>query len=111
ATSPPGGSARRAAATASVRRRSAISSSRRRLRATRYSGDSPGNMGEVMSGGSPFGFEMRGVDLVAPEQWPAFRERAEEAGGLPRFIEREVEEFLRCGVLGWGCLHTICWCW
>src|SRR5438445_1502638 len=36
------------------------------------------------------------------------RERAEEAGGLPRFIEREFEEYLRCGVLEWGCLHLVC---
>src|SRR6266851_2872032 len=42
------------------------------------------------------------------EHWPGFRERAEEAGGLPRFIEREFEEYLRCGVLEWGCLHLVC---
>jgi hypothetical protein len=42
------------------------------------------------------------------EHWPGFRERAEEAGGLPRFVEREFEEFLRCGVLEWGCLHLVC---
>jgi len=29
-------------------------------------------------------------------------ERAEEAGGLPRFVVREVEEFLRCGLLDHG---------
>ena len=27
------------------------------------------------------------------EHWPAFRERADETGGLPRFVEREFEEF------------------
>jgi hypothetical protein len=42
------------------------------------------------------------------ENWPAFRERAEEAGGLPRFVEREFEEYLRCGILEWGCLHLVC---
>jgi len=30
---------------------------------------------------------------VVAEHWPAFLERAEEMGGLPRFVEREVEEF------------------
>jgi hypothetical protein len=30
--------------------------------------------------------------------WPEFRERAEEAGGLPAFVVRELEAFLRCGL-------------
>ena len=38
--------------------------------------------------------------------WPAFRERAEEAGGLPRFVVREVEDYLRCGRLEHGYLVT-----
>src|SRR5215510_321096 len=42
------------------------------------------------------------------KHWPAFRDRAEEAGGLPRFVEREFEEYLRCGLLEWGCLHLVC---
>jgi hypothetical protein len=42
------------------------------------------------------------------EHWPAFRERAEEAGGLPRFVEREVEEYLDCGILERGCLRLAC---
>src|SRR5262249_54619982 len=42
------------------------------------------------------------------QHWPAFRERAEEAGGLPRFVEREFEEYLRCGLLEWGCVHLVC---
>jgi hypothetical protein len=40
--------------------------------------------------------------------WPAFRERAEEAGGLPRFVVREVEEYLRCGLLEHGCVRVGC---
>jgi hypothetical protein len=33
------------------------------------------------------------------DQWPIFRDRAEETCGLPWFVEREFEEYLRCGVL------------
>jgi hypothetical protein len=40
--------------------------------------------------------------------WPAFRERADEHGGLPRFVVREIEEYLRCGLLEHGCLHVAC---
>ena len=42
------------------------------------------------------------------KHWPAFRERLEEAGGVPRFVVREFEEYLRCGVLEEGCLHLVC---
>ncbi len=42
------------------------------------------------------------------EHWPAFRERAEQAGGLPRFVEREIDEYLDCGVLERGCLRLAC---
>ncbi len=42
------------------------------------------------------------------EHWPAFQERAEEHGGLPRFVVREFEEYLRCGILEYGCLHLVC---
>ncbi len=40
--------------------------------------------------------------------WPAFLERAEETGGLPRFVLREVEEYLRCGILEHGCVRVGC---
>ena len=40
--------------------------------------------------------------------WPAFRERAEEAGGLPKFVVREVEDYLRCGRLEHGCVRVAC---
>ena len=39
---------------------------------------------------------------VLAEHWPAFREQAQEAGGLPQFVEREVEAYLRCGLLEHG---------
>jgi len=45
---------------------------------------------------------------VVAEHWPAFRERAEEAGGLPKFIIDEFEAYLECGRLDAGCLHLVC---
>jgi hypothetical protein len=42
------------------------------------------------------------------ERWPAFRERMEESGGLPKFVVREFEEFLKCGIIEEGCLHLVC---
>ncbi len=42
------------------------------------------------------------------EHWPAFLERAEEQGGLPRFVTAEFEEYLRCGLLEHGCLRLAC---
>jgi hypothetical protein len=36
---------------------------------------------------------------LVEEHWPEFRDRAEEAGGLPKFIIDEFEEYLRCGRL------------
>jgi len=37
-----------------------------------------------------------------------FVERAEEAGGLPDFVLKEVREYLRCGLLEHGLLHCRC---
>ena len=31
---------------------------------------------------------------VVREHWPVFRERAEEHGGLPRFVTRELDDYL-----------------
>ena len=42
------------------------------------------------------------------EHWPAFLERAEEHGGLPRSVVKEFEEYLRCGRPERGCLHLVC---
>jgi hypothetical protein len=40
--------------------------------------------------------------------WPAFVRRADEHGGLPDFVTREVEDFLTCGILEHGCVATAC---
>jgi hypothetical protein len=45
---------------------------------------------------------------VVEQHWPAFVERIEEAGGLPRFVVREMEEYLHCGRLAFGCLRLAC---
>ncbi|MDQ3033119.1 MAG: hypothetical protein M3Y87_11925 [Myxococcota bacterium] len=42
------------------------------------------------------------------EHWPAFRERAEEHGGLPSFVVRDFEEYLRCGLSEDGLCHLAC---
>lgn len=42
------------------------------------------------------------------EHWPLFLERAEAHGGLPRFVVRDFEEYLRCGVLEHGLVHLAC---
>jgi len=42
------------------------------------------------------------------ERWPLFRERMEESSGLPKFVVREFEEFLKCGIPEEGCLHLVC---
>jgi hypothetical protein len=40
--------------------------------------------------------------------WDAFIERAEQAGGLPKFVLREVKEYLDCGILERGCALLAC---
>jgi len=40
--------------------------------------------------------------------WPAFVRRADEHGGLPEFVVREVEDYLTCGILEHGCVVTRC---
>ena len=45
---------------------------------------------------------------VVEAQWPSFRERADERGGLPRFVSSEFDESLRCGRLEYGCLPIAC---
>lgn len=43
------------------------------------------------------------------EHWPRFLERAEEqGGGLPQFVVREFEAYLRCGILAHGLVHLTC---
>ena len=38
----------------------------------------------------------------------AFHDQAEERGGLPKFVVKEMEEYLRCGILEHGCLRLAC---
>jgi hypothetical protein len=45
---------------------------------------------------------------VLRAHWPAFLERAEEAGGLPKFVVREFEAYLECGLLEHGLVHLRC---
>jgi hypothetical protein len=42
------------------------------------------------------------MDGLTPH-WCSFVERAEQAGGLPKFVLREVKEYLDCGILEKGC--------
>ena len=42
------------------------------------------------------------------EHWPEFRERMEEQGGLPKFVEEEFAAYLTCGRLEAGCLELQC---
>jgi|GEM_PF-1169635 len=39
---------------------------------------------------------------------PQVLEDLAEHGGLPKFVVREFEEYLRCGLLSAGCLHLVC---
>ena len=48
------------------------------------------------------------LHALVREHWPRFLERAEEAGGLPRFVVREFEEYLRCGLLEHGVVRLAC---
>jgi len=40
--------------------------------------------------------------------WPSFREQVEAIGSLPKFVVREVEEYLRCGILEYGFIRVEC---
>ncbi len=45
---------------------------------------------------------------VVSAYWPSFRERIEELGSLPKFVMREVDEYLRCGLLEYGFIRVRC---
>ncbi len=45
---------------------------------------------------------------LVEEHWPAFLERAEEAGGLPDFVVDEFDAYLRCGLPEHGIVHFAC---
>jgi len=45
---------------------------------------------------------------VLRAHFPAFLERADEAGGLPKFVMREFAAYLECGLLKRGLVHLRC---
>ncbi len=45
---------------------------------------------------------------VLSQHWPAFVERAEDAGGLPDFVKREIESYMTCGLLEHGFARVEC---
>ena len=45
---------------------------------------------------------------VVSDHWPAFRERIEGLSSLPKFVVREVDEYLRCGLLEHGFIRVQC---
>lgn len=45
---------------------------------------------------------------MVDQHWPSFRERAEQAGGLPKFVTDEFDAYLRCGILEHGFAHFAC---
>jgi hypothetical protein len=46
--------------------------------------------------------------VAAKAAFSAFREQAEDNGGLPRFVTKEVDEYLRCGLLEYGFVRLAC---
>jgi hypothetical protein len=47
---------------------------------------------------------------VVQRAWPSFVDRCDEVtgGGLPKFVRREVDGYLRCGLLEHGCVRLRC---
>ncbi len=52
--------------------------------------------------------ELTTLHRTLSAHWPAFVEQAEEAGGLPSFVVREVHDYLRCGLPEHGCALLVC---
>jgi hypothetical protein len=52
--------------------------------------------------------EHTALHRVLKQHWPTFLERAEEAGGLPDFVKREIEGYLSCGLLEHGFARMRC---
>jgi hypothetical protein len=46
----------------------------------------------------PAGPKTRSSYQTIDEHWPTFSELPDEHGGVPRFVEREFEAYLKCGV-------------
>lgn len=45
---------------------------------------------------------------VVSTYWPTFCERVEALGSLPKFVVRDVDEYLRCGILEQGFIRAQC---
>ncbi len=52
--------------------------------------------------------EHTALHRVLVGHWPSFLERAEQAGGLPDFVKREIESYLTCGLLEHGYARVAC---
>jgi len=52
--------------------------------------------------------ELTALHRTLREHWLAFVEQAEQSGGLPRFVMREVQQYLSCGLLEHGCALLLC---
>ena len=92
----------------------------KRFGGTQETADPPGSAGYAISVGTPERSSHEGhryerhrpeetvLDRVVAEHWPSFRQRVEAIGPLPRFVVREVEEYLRCGLLEYGFIRVAC---
>lgn len=45
---------------------------------------------------------------IVQENWLTFLEQIEDSGGLPDFVKKEFEEYLKCGILAHGFLRVKC---
>ena len=45
---------------------------------------------------------------IVSTYWPEFRERVEALGSLPKFVVRDIDEYLRCGILEHGFIRVQC---
>ena len=48
------------------------------------------------------------LSRVVSTHWSEFRERIEAVGSLPKFVVRDVDEYLRCGILEHGFIRVQC---
>lgn len=62
----------------------------------------------VPEGYAPRRPEQTDLHRLVSAWWPGFRERSEEAGGLPRFVVKTFERYLRCGLLTHGFARVSC---
>jgi hypothetical protein len=52
--------------------------------------------------------ELTPLHQITSSHWPRFVERADSAGGLPVFVQKEFEAYLDCGIAGKGCVILHC---